>query len=256
MGLAKVASLLLVFLACVFSQEYKVLTNSPQAGEELQVLVEGGGNGTAHVFSPDGREFELTLSNGRGGIVADVPGMWEVRFGGAKIGIAVQEAQIFTANKMSGSVDAAQLGIFAFAVLAVFAFVGYAAWSKIYVPASVQVEKWEFSKTAAGKKVRTVFVAGGAGAKNFTLEDGVGEGYLGRPMLLHRERLAPGERVAIEYEFDGKLLPANVKFLEGGEWRECSSGQEAAAEFVQAPKADIDAPDGAIARKRKLPRVE
>ncbi|GEM_PF-3747468 len=122
---------LLLLCARVFSQEYVMLSNSPLAGEDLQLLVDGAGNGTAKIISPGGQEFLLALKNGQGRMKVETSGIWLVEFGGQRKAVTVSE-QEFAGGQGAAEADWAQIAAFSFVLLSILAAVAFSAWKNFY----------------------------------------------------------------------------------------------------------------------------
>ena len=116
----------LLLLVCV-SSAYEILSNTPRAGEDLQVLFDGGGNGTAKITSPGGQEYAVQLRNGQGSLRTDAPGNYIVEFEGQKKVVVVSERE-FASGAGGAGIDYAQIAVFSAILLCILGAIGFAVW--------------------------------------------------------------------------------------------------------------------------------
>ncbi|PIT84583.1 hypothetical protein COU37_02525 [Candidatus Micrarchaeota archaeon CG10_big_fil_rev_8_21_14_0_10_45_29] len=239
-------SFFLIFLAMLFFSGFsfaKIYFNSPQEGENLQLLVEGGGNKSILIINSNGERFEKNLKNGQLEIFANVAGKWVAHFEGEREDIFVKENNI--SSKIGGRgeyrVEEHFFAIFIFAIF-VFAIAGGAAAVAYKFAIEPEIAKKAFlSKRREGKFVFVKFCAGEKGAQNVFLEDETGGKSKGAVncaveekgravqnelagdarvcgssgvMRMHAKKLGPCQCLQMDYEY-AEGGEARVKWKEG-----------------------------------------
>lgn len=238
---------LILLSALLFS---RILTNRPAEGDELDILVEGGGNGPVQLVRPDRRVINSTLSDGQLRYPADMPGTWEVKAGGDKVVVDVAAAA--GSGRRAGEGGRWAGGIAAIALLAlVIIFSAGAGVALLLRPRGARAC---LEKRRQGGQVKVRLHAGALVLQSVKLCDEGGPRWEGGPLRLAARRLENGQALEMEYEYDGPLGAARAEFFEDGKnvRLECTEGQacSAAGEENGEPR---DAPTALQGRAAEMP---
>ncbi len=230
-------SLLLFALLPQFSFS-KILLNQPQAGQMLELLVEGEpAPENVTLVRPDGRSVVVPLYGGQMQYNVSESGRWIVRVGAQELAVVVTEPP----SQDGGLVLAPQNPLFAPAmVIAALVFIALAMLAVdalIVRPPPRHAVVLEKSRN--GNKVSVRLRAGSLPMRHARVEDEVGPGWSGAPMRMSRARLEASQTLEMEYEWDGEMGEAKASFEIGRKEHEMSvrSGRTVLGEdeFMNAP---------------------
>lgn len=214
-----------------------LLVSQPDVGGELHILLENGGNATATIVSPTGKQTDITLDNGQASVIADEPGRWKVTAGGIqKIAIVGGEGIPLIAPQEQNDGIGMHSILLGISLFVIFAAMLSAMWY-FFVRTPKMPPAPSFAKLQEGGKVKLEFVAGADVVENLRISDNVGDGWAGKPITLARKKLMPYEKASVTYEFGGSASDAVAEFSANGKKMRLQSGS-AAPELLPSGKPE------------------
>lgn len=193
-----------------------IYSNSPNAGEPFQILIEGAQNSSITLISPSGQRHEVFLHSGQATFYADEAGDWEIEYGKEQKTIFVaQKAPPALSSPLQQSKASPDIFLFAsFAVLAIIA--AAAAGIAVFIHPDFSKKPAHLCKKRSGNIVSVLFAAGSQPAKEVLISDSAGPDWGHETLRMRSKKLEGLQKLQMQYEYAGKIGGMKASWLEEG----------------------------------------
>ncbi len=237
-----------------------VLVNSPQAGQNLELLIEGeAAPANVTLIGPGGHSVVVPLVDGQMKYPVAESGRWVIMIGDTQMAVLVGAAPAPMPPAPDTGADRLLVLGAAVATLLFLLLVIVAVDALIIRPPAREAVSLE--KKRAGNIVNVKLRAGTRPLRSVRLEDSVGPGWNGKPMSMGRQRLEAGQALEMEYEWSGDMGEVKAVFSTGRHEERLTVREGralfGASDFLAAPDCAVhEKPKTAQAARRKLGRIK
>ncbi|MFH1307029.1 MAG: hypothetical protein ABIH83_05255 [Candidatus Micrarchaeota archaeon] len=227
--MGKTFSVLFAFLLLLISFSFsQIFTNEPVVGEELQILIEGGGNESVVLVKPDGERIEIYLEEGQAEYKVNMGGRWIIEFNG-------ERKEVYAEGNGSGGKgvegnEETTNAVFLLAillltsVLIVIMVLSAAGAISVAFPFAPR-RGVELCKIRESGIVKVKLRVGSRPVKKVKLEDEVGCEWKEDNLKMHAEKLKAFECLEMKYEYSGPVGKVKAHWHEEGEKKTLETGE-------------------------------
>lgn len=216
-GATLAPAFIFVFLLLIFLPSFsfaRIFINQPQAGQMLEVLVEGEpAPANVTLIRPDDQSVVVALENGQMSYNASEAGRWVVLVGEQEFAVVVSEPQREDGGPQSEPPSPFFAALLVVAALILIGLIALAVDALIVRPPPRRAVVLE--KNRQGNSVSVRLRAGSRPLRRVRVEDEVGHGWTSAPMRMSRQRLETGQTLEMEYEWTGEMGEVKATFAIG-----------------------------------------